>query len=195
MSMIFTESSHTYAQFMNLIFESLSTMNEKSTQSIIIKHSEKTTMISFVNDYFEVEMIFEFLFKFFHHYYFFKMTFKFVYFNSKKTIIFIKELNMINFIKKSNEIRSSIKHWIKIMKWFIFINKIELNEFLWFTSFLRQFIFNKVDHMLIMKKIYMIQMLTKSIQMKFKAKMKKCDENLIKILKKKKTITTNIIKR
>jgi hypothetical protein len=72
------------------------------------------------------------------------------------------------------------------MKWLILINRVELNDFLWFTSFLRQFIFERANNVLIMKKTYMIQMLAKSARIKSKAKVKICDKNLIKISKEKK---------
>jgi hypothetical protein len=98
MSMKFTESSHTYAQFTNLMFESLFVIKEFMTQKIIIKNQKETTFASFVNDHSEAEMTFEALFKFLHEHYFLKATFEFIYLNSKKIIAFTEELNMINFI-------------------------------------------------------------------------------------------------
>jgi hypothetical protein len=186
MSMRFTESLHTYAQFMNLMFESLSVIKEFMTQEIIIENHEETTFASFVNDHSQAEVTFEALFKFLHEHYFFRTTFEFIYLSSKKIIAFTEELNMIDFIDEFNELRSFFKHRVKIMKWLILINRVELNDFFWFTSFLRQFIFERANHVLIMKKAYMIQMLAKSARVKSKAKVKKCDRNLIKISKKKK---------
>jgi hypothetical protein len=186
MNMRFTESSHMYAQFTNLIFESLSIIKEFKTQEIIIEDHEKATFASFVNDHSETETTYETLFKFLHEHYFLKAVFEFIYLSSKKIIIFIEELNMIDFIEEFNELRFFIKHRIKIMKWLIFINRVELNDFFWFTSFLKRFISEKANHVLIMKKAYMIQILAKSARMKSKTKVKKCDEDLIKISKKKK---------
>jgi hypothetical protein len=77
-----------------------------------------------------VEINFEILFDFLHERYLSKTTFEFIYLNSKKIIAFIEELNMINFTKRLNELKSSIKHRIKILKWLILINKTKLNEFL-----------------------------------------------------------------
>jgi hypothetical protein len=186
MSMRLTESSHTYAQFTNLVFESLSIIKEFKTQEIIIEDHEDATFASFVNDHSETETTYEALFKFLHEHYFFRAVFELIYLSSKKIIAFIEELNMIDFIEESNELRSSIKHRIKIMKWLIFINRVELNDFLWLTSFLRQFISERANHVLIMKKAYMIQIFAKSTRVKSKAKVKECDEDLIKISKKKK---------
>ncbi len=193
--MSLTKSFHTYAQFTNLMFDSLSTIEDFSTQDTIINDHEEAVMTSFVNDHSKAEVIFEVLFDFLHEYYFSKAAFEFIYLNSKKTIAFIEELNMIDFTKESNDLRSSIKHKIKIMKWFILINKAELNEFLWFTSFLRQFISSRIDHVLIIKKIYMMQISIKSARMKFKIEVKKCDEDLIKRSKRKKIDIIVIIKR
>jgi hypothetical protein len=195
MRMNLIESLHTYAQFTNLVFDFLSTIEDFSTQDTIIKNHEKAIMTSFVNDYSDVEISFEILFNFLHERYFSKAIFEFIYLNSKKTIIFIEKLNIIDFTEKSNELKSSIKHRIKILKSFIFINKTKLNKFLWFTLFLRQFILSRIDHVLIMKKFYMIQISIKSARVKLKAKVKKCDENLITKSKKKKTISTIIVKK
>lgn len=116
MSMRLTESSHTYAQFTNLVFESLSIIKEFKTQEIIIEDHEDATFASFVNDHSETETTYEALFKFLHEHYFFRAVFELIYLSSKKIIAFIEELNMIDFIEESNELRSSIKHRIKIMK-------------------------------------------------------------------------------
>jgi hypothetical protein len=160
MSIKLTRSFHIYAQFTNLIFKSLSTTNEVSTQSTIINDHENETMTLFVNDYSKTKKNFDSLFEFLHRRYFSRMTFEFLYLNSKKTITFTKKLNMIKFIEKSKELWFSIKHKIKILKWLILINKTKLNEFLWLISFLRQFISKWVKHVLIIKKAYMIQMST-----------------------------------
>ncbi len=116
MSISLTKSSHTYAQFTNLVFESLSAIENFSAQKIIIKNHEEAAMTSFVNDHSRTEISFEALFDFLHEHYFFRATFDLIYLNSKKTVVFIEKLNMIDFIKKFNELKSSVKHKIKIMK-------------------------------------------------------------------------------
>ncbi len=197
MRMSLTESSHTYAQFPNLMFEPLSVTKNFSAEEIIIENHEEATMTSFVNDHFEVEISFETLFDFLHEHYFSRTTFELIYLNSKKIIVFIEKLNMIEFIEESNELRSFIKHKIKILKWLISINRLKLNEFLWLTSFLRQFIPDRANHVLIMKKAYMIQVSAKPTRIKSKAKMKECDRDLIKTLRKEKTpkITKKTVRR
>ncbi len=118
------KSSHTYASFTNLIFKSLSIIEDFSAQEIIIDNHKKTIMTFFVNDYSEIEINFKALLNFLHEHYFFKAVFELIYLNLKKTIVFIEKLNMISFTKKSNKIRSFIKHRIKILKWFSFINRV-----------------------------------------------------------------------
>ncbi len=194
MSMSLTKSSHIYAQFTNLVFESLSSIKEFSTQETIIEDHETIAFAFFVNDHSSAQVTFETLFDFLHEHYFLRTAFESIYLNSRKTAVFIEKLNMIDFTDEFNELRSFVKHRTKIMKWLILINKAELNDFLWLTSFLRQFISRRVDHVLIMKKAYMIQMFVKSIRCKFKAEVKKCDEDLIKVSRNRKikseTITT-----
>jgi hypothetical protein len=183
MSMKLIESSHIYAQFTNLMFESLSIIKEKSSQFIIIEDHENAAMTFFVNDHFEARKNFDSLFSFLHNFYFLRVTFESIYLNSKKTTTFFEELNMIDFTERSKELRFSIKHRIKILKWFTFINRAELNEFLWLTSFLRQFISKRAKHVLIMKKTYMIQVSIKSRRVKSKSNVKKCDRDLTKLTK------------
>jgi hypothetical protein len=195
MRMSLIESSHTYAQFTNLVFDFLSTIEDFSAQDTIIENHEKAVMTLFVNDHSDVEISFEILFNFLHERYFSKTVFELIYLNSKKTVIFIEKLNMIDFTEESNELRSSVKHRIKILKWLILINRAELNEFLWLTLFLRQFISNRVDHVLIMKKVYMIQVSTKSARVKLKAKVEECDEDLTRKSKRKKTISIIIVRK
>ncbi len=185
-SMKLTKSSHTYAQFTNLIFESLSSIKEFLAQKTIIEDHEKVIFASFVNDHSDAKMTFEALFDFLHEHYFSEAAFELIYLNSRKIIAFIEKLNMIEFIDESNEFRSFVKHCIKIMKWLILINRAKLNDFLWLTSFLRQFISERVDHVLIMKEAYMIQISAKSTRVKSKTKVKKCDEDLTKVLRKRK---------
>jgi hypothetical protein len=193
MNMRFTESSHIYAQFTNLMFESLSVIKEFLAQEIIIEDHENATFASFVNDHSKTKKTFEALFKFLHERYFSRTTFEFVYLSSKKIVTFIEKLNIIDFTNEFKKLRSFIKHRIKIMKWFILINWIELNNFLWFISFLKQFISERANHVLIMKEIYMIQTLVKSTRVKSKMKVKECDENLTKASKKKRIKSEEII--
>jgi hypothetical protein len=184
------ESSYIYVQFTNLIFESLSIIEEFSAQKIIINDHEKTIMTSFVNDHSKAKVTFEALFDFLHQHYFSRTIFDLIYLSSKKTIAFTKKLNMIEFTKEFNELKSFVKYKTKILEWFIFINKAKLNDFLWLTFFLRQFISKRVDHVLIIKKTYMIQVSTKSTQIKLKMKVKECDKNLTKASRFKRTNTT-----
>jgi hypothetical protein len=100
MRMNLIESSHTYTQFTNLIFDLLSAIENFSAQDTIIKDHEKTIMTSFVNNHLNVEINFEILFNFLHERYFSKATFEFIYLNSKKIIEFIEKLNMIDFTRK-----------------------------------------------------------------------------------------------
>jgi hypothetical protein len=83
---------------------------------MIIENHEDVIMTSFVNDHFETEISFKELFDFLHKHYFSRTMFKSIYLSSKKTIIFIEDLDMINFIEKLNELRSFIKHKTKIKK-------------------------------------------------------------------------------
>jgi hypothetical protein len=197
MSMRLTRSSHTYAQFINLIFESLSLIKKFLTQETIIENHEKVIFALFVNDHSDAKVTFETLFDFLHEHYFSRIAFEFIYLSSRKIIAFIEKLDMIEFIDEFNQFKSFVKHRIKIMKWLILINRAELNDFLWLMSFLRQFISKRVDHVLIMKKAYIIQMSTKSARVKSKTKVKKCDENLIKAFRRRKNNneTITIIRR
>jgi hypothetical protein len=178
-----TESSHTYAQFTNLIFESLSITEEIQAQSIIIEDYENATMTSFVNDHSKADKNFDSLINFFHEYYFFSVIFELRYLNLKKTTVFTKKLNMIKFIKEFDELRSFIKHKTKVFEWLTFINRAKLNDFSWLTSFLRQFISRRAKHVLIMKKVYMIQISAKSKRIKSKSDVKECDQDLTKKIK------------
>jgi hypothetical protein len=94
--MKFTKSLHIYAQFTNLMFESLFIIKKFLIQEIIIEDHENATFVSFVNDYSKTEKTFETLFKFLHERYFFKTTFEFIYLSLKNIVIFIEELNMID---------------------------------------------------------------------------------------------------
>ena len=116
MKMDLTETSHTYAQFTNLMFESLPTIDKKKTKFTIIKNHENETMISFANDHSCAIVEFEKFFIFLHTKYFSRITFGSIYLNPKKTHAFIKKLNMMKFSEESNGIKSSIKHKIKIEK-------------------------------------------------------------------------------
>lgn len=110
MKMNLIEILHIYAQFTNLIFESLSSTKEKSAKSIIIKKHENVAMILFANDHACAAVNFEKLHDFLHVKYFFKMTFDSIYLNFQKTYAFIENLNMIEFNEKSKKIKFSIKH-------------------------------------------------------------------------------------
>jgi hypothetical protein len=85
-------------------------------QLTIIEDHENAAMTSFVNDHSKAEKDFDSLFNFFHEYYFFRMTFEFIYLNVKKTATFTKKLNMIKFIKEFDELRSFIKHKTKVLE-------------------------------------------------------------------------------
>jgi virulence-associated protein VapD len=114
--MSLTESSHTYAQFTNLMFESLSVTKKILAMFTIIDDHEDAVMTSFVNDHSNAEKDFDSIFEFLHEYCFSRMTFESIYLNPKKTIAFTKELNIMRFTDESNDIRSSIKHKIKILE-------------------------------------------------------------------------------
>ena len=109
------ESSFIYAQFSNLIFESLSS-NEAdiARMSTIIDDHDDTVFVVFMNDHDVSATNFDNLFDFLHRKYFLKCVFESVYLSNHKTHLFFDEIELLRFEKNAERLRSTRKHREKI---------------------------------------------------------------------------------
>ena len=171
-----------YAQFSDLIFDSLSPNDADVTRIItMIDDHDELTFAIFMNDHETSTTDYEILFNFLHTQYFLRCVFDSVYLSDPKTYLFSNKLDLLEFEENAKSLKPALKHRNKILNWSVSKNREKLNAFLWLTPFLRIFISGRAKLMLEMKKIYLMLM---SNELKPKknhdAEMKSCDENLIK---------------
>ena len=121
----------TYAQFSNLIFESLLSNNKRVIKmSTLIEDYKDYTFIVFMNDHESSVITYDAFFQFLYKRYFSRCAFESVYLIKFKTSMFANILKMLKFEKSAKGLRPFIKHQNKIRNWLILINKAELNTFL-----------------------------------------------------------------
>ena len=182
MKMNLKKIAHIYVQFNNIVFELFSFNDEKIIKIInLIKNHDKYIFSIFMNDHEMINNNFEFFFEFLHICYFSKYVFESIYLINAKTHVFSNNLKILNFQKNVSKLRLSIKHFDKIKNWFTSINKTKLNAFFWLIFFLRIFISNKTQHVMKMKKFYLMQIIDEfKFKLNYNEKIEKCDQNLIK---------------
>ena len=147
----------------------------------ILSIKKETTFSIYMNDHVVSVRIFDSMFEFLHKQYFSRVIFEPVYLSEHKTVIMSENLELLEFQKTSEELRLSLKHREKIINWFIFTNRAKLDAFLWLISFLRIFISGRAEHVLKLKKVYLIEVLVEPKSKKsHDDEIKKCDKNLIK---------------
>ena len=113
--------------------------------------------------------------------YFLRIAFELIYLFESKINLFINNLKLLKFEDDSRNIRFSLKHRIKILNWSISQNKLKFDVFLWLTSFLKIFIFEKFELVMKMKRTYFIQQSNKLKSKRFHdVEIKKCDADLFK---------------
>ena len=152
----FKKTSHIYIQFSNLIFDSLSFNDEKVFKFVtFIDDHDDHAFAVFINDYNVSTKNYESMFCFLHENYFFKYVFESMYLSEYKTQMFSNNLKMLDFQDSASKLKSSMKHKNKIFNWSIFTDREELNAFLWFTFFLRIFISERAELIIIMKQTYL----------------------------------------
>ena len=132
----FQKKSHIYVQFSNLVFDLLSSNNEKMFKMfILIENYDIYFFVVFMNDHDVSVTNFETLFSFFYVEYFFRIVFESVYLSNHKTYLFTNILKMFNFQSNVIDLRSFVKHRNKIKYWFISMNRKKFNVFLWLIFF------------------------------------------------------------
>ena len=115
MSQRFKEASHTYAQFSNFVFDSLSFNDEKAFKFIIfIDDHDDYAFVIFMNDYNASTKNYENMFRFLHENYFSKCVFKSMYLFEHKTQMFSNNLKVFDFQNSASRLKSSMKHKNKI---------------------------------------------------------------------------------
>lgn len=182
MSQELKRATHIYFQFSNLIFDSLSANEVRVRRMItILSIKKKTTFSIYMNDHVVSVRIFDSMFEFLHKQYFSRVIFESVYLSEHKTMIMSDNLELLEFQRTSEELRFSLKHREKIINWSILTNWAKLDAFLWLTSFLRIFISDWAEHVLKLKKVYLIEISVESKPKKsHDDEIEKCDKNLIK---------------
>ena len=104
-------ASFTYAQFSNLIFESLSSNDKEIIKMLtLIEDHKDYAFIVFMNDHESSIIIYDALFQFFYKRYFSRCAFESVYLIKFKILMFINILKMLKFEKSVEDLRSFIKH-------------------------------------------------------------------------------------
>ena len=116
MNQNFKKSSFIYAQFSNLIFDSLS-LNDVDVIKIItmIDDHDELIFAIFMNDHETSITNYEILFNFLHIQYFFKCVFDSIYLSDSKTYLFSNKLNLLKFEKNAKNLKSILKHRNKIL--------------------------------------------------------------------------------
>ena len=188
------KASHIYVQFSNIIFDSLFSNDENIIRMMnLIENHENHFFSVFVNNHDAFNVIYETLFTFLHTCYFSRCAFDSIYLFESKTHLFANNLKVLKFQEDASNFRSSIKHKNKIVQWSMFKNRAKLNVFLWLIFFLRIFISNKAKHVIIMKKIYLTQIIDEfKSKLNHDEKFEKCEQNFIKTIRARKLKKTNI---
>lgn len=147
----------------------------------IIDIKKETTFAIYMNNHAASVRIFDTMFEFLHRQYFSRVIFEPIYLFEHKTVIMSNNLELLEFQDTSEELRPSLKHREKIIDWSTLINRAKLNAFLWLTSFLRIFILDRVEHVLKLKKTYLVEVSVEPKQKKsHDDEIEECDENLFK---------------
>ena len=109
------DSSHTYVQFSNLMFDSLFSNDEKVVKMFnLIENHKKQAFLMFMNDHEASTIDYDSMFNFLHTRYFFKCAFELMYLFEYKTQMFSNNLKMFSFQNNVSELKSSMKHSNKI---------------------------------------------------------------------------------
>ena len=176
------DAAHIYAQFDDLVFDSLSKNRERVVRMLtLLNRFFNHAFQIYMNDHSTFVRDFEFMFNFLHEQYFSRVAFDLIYFFDSKTHVFASSLELLDFQENATNLRFLIKHREKVQNWSILINRAKLNAFLWLTSFLRIFILERAAHVLIMKQAYLKLVSAESrLKKSHDNEMKFCDENLAK---------------
>ena len=104
-------ASFTYAQFSNLIFESLSSNDKEIIKmSTLIEDHKDYAFIVFINNHESLIIIYNVFFQFFHKRYFSRCAFEFMYLIKFKILMFANILKVLKFEKSAEDLRPFIKH-------------------------------------------------------------------------------------
>ena len=116
MNQNFKKNSFIYAQFSNLIFDSLS-FNDVDVIKIItmIDDHDELIFAIFMNDHETSITNYEILFNFLHIQYFLKCVFDSIYLFDFKTYLFSNKLNFLEFEENAENLKSVLKHRNKIL--------------------------------------------------------------------------------
>ncbi len=109
------KAAHTYSQFSNLIFDSLSTNEEEVGRTLILMSTRQSTaFFVYMNDHAVFAKTFDDMYEFLHKKYFPRVIFELVYLSSHKTVVMSDNLKLLSFQSFSKELRLSLKHREKI---------------------------------------------------------------------------------
>ena len=102
--------THTYTQFMDLVFGPLPKSKTMPRTDSIIGTHENSRFSPFMDDHIGSFMDFDSQFKFLHEKYFPQIAFGLVYVLGTKTKAFVQTLELIGFTRSPNGLQPSIKH-------------------------------------------------------------------------------------
>lgn len=109
----------------------------------------------FMNNHIGAATSFEGIFNFLYKYYFPQASFGPVYFIPHTTFVFIDQLDFVGFLRDKSGLRPLVKHKYRIRHWPTLTSRVEVEDFLWLTSFLHIFIPGRAQHTLIIKQSYL----------------------------------------
>ena len=143
-----TKNSETYFKLKNIVIDSIFSFNLKSSLLNAMKH---IFFNHFVDDDCDELNTVKRLLNFFHHHYFLRLKWVKLTLNFKKCKFFVSRIKILNHQKNVMSIRSFENKLKMFKKWFSLKNKIELDKFLYMLSFLKNYIFEKVDKTVLLK--------------------------------------------